>query len=569
MLKLEFQNGLFTYYKSNNAPISKIDRSVSNYYEKAIAHFESLDQDVYSSIPENWKFGFQYFPVKNPLSIDYDRLPKNNLVITDIVVKNPKGKNTEVITDKDRLTEWADLLNVDLPPVLFEGKLNEQQKKKILDYLNTPFEQLEQTYKTENFTKWFLTIINPSLKETFLRNGIESTIEGLIFRFNDKIILKLSEPQEYKKASEVKADNTNSDIYNLVLISIGEFLQMLDFNKISIKGNSLEDRYIEFISKAFNKFCKSEQYKENFAEGFYFSLPQYMTKVEAVENFKFVNNNETKELLSKSSTNRELFKIMLSAFRSRKRKVGGLLTNEVMTHHNKLVDKIIEYITIQQQSIGGIASLNEHEVTLLDFQSVLLEEFGEEREVGLSSDEIQEIIGNIDNKVVDHYNKTTNKLFKKSVNELPKVCLVKGSFFPFHNGHLANIKDAAAETGMKCFLAIPKNSVNPNFSKELVNEMMSDVLKEHGNIITGYKVFNTQFPKDLEQYQIGAVCSDDAFYKQYKKLNPDIVKVSKTDQLDSKMVLETVLTDKQGEFNKLVPKHIQKFYYRIKSDLVK
>ena len=92
-------NGTFSYFRRDNSQITKIDRSVSNYYEKAINHFESFTEEKFATIPDNWKFGFEYFPTTSPLKISYDAVPLNNLVITDIIVKNPNGKILEVVTD--------------------------------------------------------------------------------------------------------------------------------------------------------------------------------------------------------------------------------------------------------------------------------------------------------------------------------------------------------------------------------------------------------------------------------------------------------------------------------------
>lgn len=84
-------NGTFSYFR-RDSQITKIDRSVSNYYEKAINHFESFTEEKFAEIPDNWKFGFEYFPTLAPIRISYDTAPLNNLVITDIIVRTPMVK---------------------------------------------------------------------------------------------------------------------------------------------------------------------------------------------------------------------------------------------------------------------------------------------------------------------------------------------------------------------------------------------------------------------------------------------------------------------------------------------
>ena len=60
---------------------------------------------------------------KKPVATLYDRLPKNQLVLTDIKVIDSGGRSKKVITDAKILQKWAKILNVEAPPVLFAGKL--------------------------------------------------------------------------------------------------------------------------------------------------------------------------------------------------------------------------------------------------------------------------------------------------------------------------------------------------------------------------------------------------------------------------------------------------------------
>lgn len=557
-------NGTFSYFRRDNSQITKIDRSVSNYYEKAINHFESFAAEKFATIPDNWKFGFEYFPTTSPLKISYDVVPLNNLVITDIIVKNPSGKILEVVTDKDTLTEWAEILEVEVPPIIFEGKLSQKQKEKILDFLNTPEDALQQRFSTENFTKFFLTLIDPTLKTSFLRIGIESTIEGLVFRFDNKVSLKISDPQTLSKASQVKVENQNSDMYNLVLLVIGEFLQKLDFSAINLRTTSFEDRYIEFISKAFNKFCASKEYKLNFEKGFQFILPSYMTKSESVEKFKFVTNKDTQNLLSLSSTNKELFKIILASYRTHKRKAQGMFTQDLLIHHNGLVDKIS----------GHISKLNEG-FSFDDFSSVMINESTEEEEIGISTAELNDILAKLETEETKSIGSKPNALkclqeaFTKVEDTKPRVCLFRGSFMPFHNGHLTCIKDAAEDTGMKVFLLVQKNSINKEIGTDLLKEILEEVVAMYPKFICGYEISDKQFTTKIKNYGVGAVCGTEPFIDAYSHILPDAKCISITDQISSKTVLKSIYDDNQADYNKLVPKHMHKYYYKIKNEIIK
>ncbi len=337
------EGGTLSFYKRKDMSISKIDRTLSKYYEKAILHFENFPPEKVIQLPEGWRFGMEYFPNLRPVTIAYDRLPLNNLVLTDIKVKDPRDKTIDIITDKKTLDRWADILEVERPPVIFEGLLDDKQKRRILDFLNTPYGNLVKRFKTENFTHFILSMLNPQLKTSFLHNNTDKDIDGLIFKFGGKESFRVSNPEVvFQKTA--KREDKPSDIYNLTLVILQEFLTGLDFRKIKLKEKTYEERYIEFISKAFSLFLESPQYNKNFEKGVDFELPSFLSRAESNVNFKFVKEPEILSALEKSNTNRELFKIMMASMRSHKKRPSGFFSKELVYHHNALVDKIADFI---------------------------------------------------------------------------------------------------------------------------------------------------------------------------------------------------------------------------------
>ena len=332
----------FIYYKRNDNILTKIDRTLSKYYEKAITHFDSLDEETLEKIPDGWRFGMEYFPNNKPVTIAYDRLPLNNLVLTDIQVKDPKDRTIDVITDKKTLKKWADIIQVENPPIFYEGKLSDEQKRKFLDFLNTPKSDLLKRFKTDSFTSFVLKTLNPEIKNTFLNDDLEKNIDGLVFKFNNKEVFKVDDKYSTETAKKLSNEKP-SDIYNLTLVFIQEFITMLDFKKIRLYSNSYEDRYIEFISNVYNRFLQTPVYKNNYETDVNFDMPAFLTREESNSDFNFVTNPDTLKLLKKSNTNRELFKIFLASLRSRKKKPSGFFTKELLFNHNQIVDKIADF----------------------------------------------------------------------------------------------------------------------------------------------------------------------------------------------------------------------------------
>jgi hypothetical protein len=129
-------------------------------------------------LPVGFKFGFRYFHNTKPANIVYDKIPLNGLVLTDI--KNPSGK---IIDDVSILNGISDLLRVEKPPVIWYGKLDKSQKTRILEYLRTPEDELVKRFKTDSFTKYIISILNPEIEATALKNDIEKPIDSIIFKF--------------------------------------------------------------------------------------------------------------------------------------------------------------------------------------------------------------------------------------------------------------------------------------------------------------------------------------------------------------------------------------------------
>jgi len=73
----------------NSEAINLVDLAMQNYYNPAINYFNSLDVRVKSLLNRKWWFCFEYFPDNQPANIEYDRVPKNNLILTTIF-KNGK-----------------------------------------------------------------------------------------------------------------------------------------------------------------------------------------------------------------------------------------------------------------------------------------------------------------------------------------------------------------------------------------------------------------------------------------------------------------------------------------------
>ena len=229
-----------------NEPINLIDLAMQNYYNPAINYFNSLDQRVKSLLNKTWSVCCEYFPDNQPGNSDYSTVPKNNLVIAAI---NKSGKYEFSV---DELDEYARLFDVDMIPILFQGKLTERMKEAIKYFINTSDDDLEYIFGEKSFAFFFYKILNPNSTGSFLmEEDFQKNLEKLIIRSNNKdISFELLNPL-YKRIS----DNNSTDfveIYTLILINFLNFCQSINIEDIKLKDEKRDEVYIYLISKLFN-----------------------------------------------------------------------------------------------------------------------------------------------------------------------------------------------------------------------------------------------------------------------------------------------------------------------------
>ena len=127
----------FKYFKKNGE-ITYVDRVLTKYYNAAVAHFQNLPAEKVERIPSNLFFGFQYLTTKDESGGKYERLSKNQLTLVYIHKLDEKGETIETYQTSKDLNKWADFLEVERPPIIFEGMLDDEQKTAILDFVYAP-----------------------------------------------------------------------------------------------------------------------------------------------------------------------------------------------------------------------------------------------------------------------------------------------------------------------------------------------------------------------------------------------------------------------------------------------
>ena len=557
MFQKHFDDSL-VFYKRTGVQIGHIDRTLMSFYEKGIKYISGLDKDVLDKIPDNWTFGFKYFPSLAPINIVYDRLPKNHLILTDISVRNDSGRVVKVINDPKVLKDWASMLDVEQPPIIFEGYLSSEQKDKIKNFLEVNDQDLTALFKSESFTRFIISILNPKLKTTALSNSIDKDIEGIVFKFikpgeTEFFSAKVIDPifNYHKKQLSSKKQRVANDMYQIAMLDIVEFIEQQRLDTIILSEDLQEQRYVELISTLFNEYVATNGHKY---VGVDFDVPDFAKRPEFNVNVDNIKNSRTKEILDNDYM-RNLFKIMLSSFRSHRKNPTDILTSTVIDSINNIVDGIES--KVKAEAKGNVA---------LDFDTFMKQKkYSEEK--SMFEEEIFEGI------TVLH-----------PEHGLQKVNIVTGRYQPFTNGHVKVFQELHKKNGFPVVVCIVRGSKpdperNP-FPEDLQLRMFASLQKQFKFLEAAVilptagidKIYNTVRPA-YEPVLWGAgtdrVKSYEYAAKKYAE-DLDVLPEFKIYEVkrmggavSATKVREALSIEDKLTFNKLTPKSLHKFFLEL------
>lgn len=318
----------------SSEPINILDLALQKYYNKCINFLYSFDDRVKALMPKNWYFCFEYFPDNQPGNIEYDRLPKNNLILTGIC----KGKKFDYKIDE--LREFANLMEVDYIPVIFKGELNQRQQEAIKYFLNTSKDDLEYVFGEENFAYFFYKLLNPMVDNSFLMNDFNENLEKIIIRIDGKDkSFQILNPLYNRISSTNNTEYAN--IYSLILMNFLDYCQLLNIQDIKLKGTKRDIIYINFISSIFNMYMDDIMTD---IEKFEIVIPKFFNKDKFKINTELIDNKITSVYIESDEKIEYIFKSILGSFNKHLKKPIGLMTDENVLLFNNFVSEINEYI---------------------------------------------------------------------------------------------------------------------------------------------------------------------------------------------------------------------------------
>jgi cytidyltransferase-like protein len=488
------ETGKFKFYRRDQRnPITLVDRTLMKYYEKPIQYIESLPPHIIEKIPRGWRFGLEYFANNKPVEIVYDRIPKNHLILSYIHELGDKGNIIRTIQNKEKLDSWADLLGVERAPIIFQGKLDDDQKSKLLEFLNTPFKKLLERFSTTSFVRFIISTLNSELENSALNNDLDKEVEGIVFRFgdpnkeNETILAKMVDPiftEIAKQKSATKQENKPSDFLGITIMDVMNFILEKGLKNFEVEGDTEDERYISFMSDVFAKFL--EENKEKY-RGTDFEEPEYLKKEDFRLNKDLIKDRKVLKYVEEDDSFESLFKLLLNSFRKLKSRPSGIITRGMIEQMNLLIQDIKDYVKKEH------VKTNESEfISFLEFKKDFipnvdyLQEEAEDEENSedpfVSFDQFISKLETIDSQVKEE-EKNPNK-------ENKKVNVIMGRFQPFHLGHLKMAKNLKEENDLPSILVVVKPGKNrygkSPFGEKTVKQYIEAVINEYPEDLAGY-----------------------------------------------------------------------------------
>lgn len=555
----------FEFYKSATAErLNMVDRTIISLYEMAINHLQSLSKDTKAQFPVDWMFGFEYLPETKASDIVYEITPTNNLILTHIHQLSEGGKVRKTINDPLILNKWAKIMDVQTPPVIFDGYLSQEQRENLLELLAMgdrefadSFDYLTETADKESFTKAIFKLFNPSITATALNSNLESEIDGLVINFIDGKTMKSFKLEDFLRAGAEKRDmRASSHTYQIAVTDFLEYATMYDLDDVTIEEEHADYRYLEIMSVLFNGYIDKNSSKYI---GVNFESAEFSTAQSFRLNSKYIKNEKTLKYVDNEILS-ELLKMILSSFRKKRTKATDLIDEDTLARMNDFIDKINQKIFVE----------NTDENAVYDYNNFMLH-----------------------NKIKASVNLNEALTVKHMEQGKEPVNMFVGRFQPFTLGHAKVLETMYKANGYPVVVFLVKSKTvkkGDEFSRPYEEntqiEMFNKVKKQYPFLKEIFVVpsaaidimFNEVRPKyepvlwgtgsdRMKAY--GYMVNNDSYRDQLNvRADFALFEIPRTDdEISATKVRNAMLNGNEKEFQSMTPKAIHPMYNELKSKL--
>lgn len=222
------KSGITFFGREGTKKIDKVTRMFSTMYEPGIEHLKKQDL---SFLRDGEELHFEYFSPKVNHIMTYDKIPENGLVLLSS-------------TSKRNINMLAHDLGVLPPPVIFKGKLSAEQIDELKKFLIMSPELRQIKFKTNSFTTYIISILNPAYKPALGSNDIE----GVVISTSDgNYLSKIVDPLFTDSIMSKKDNDTVKAEYYRDISKLVANLDLSSAETYVSDETEPEDRYIDFL----------------------------------------------------------------------------------------------------------------------------------------------------------------------------------------------------------------------------------------------------------------------------------------------------------------------------------
>ena len=440
----KINNEVKIFKKNLNTPLTFIDKVLMVGYKQL---FDFLDNINLKFLDNNTTLTFRY------------QMKNENIFLTNIQKIVGVGKY-ENILDNNVYEEYANILNVKLPKIYYFKSLTPEQKVQILD------NEVSTNSKVD---------IKFLLNKVLNINKISSKdVDKYIFKYKNKSYnLTLIELPNDKKST------IPNDLYTIILLDFITFFNNLNLINYELKQDKMDIRYVELISKVFIDFIT--KYESRY-HNMILSIPNYLQDDNFSTNLDTIKDSKLLELLNNPSYE-IIFKIILSAFRKKRRKPYGILTKDNIVEINKTIDTILKKITIVESKLITYEQLVSEDYIVKECESfnTLSENLSTDiiylNESNIKPDNnVNNTIYQKDlNNTLGNYNLTITK--HKKVNDVD-IVIINGNFWTVNNTkHIQGMGNVIVIIDDNCLdkslITNAIKTVNPNVIDVIFNDCLT------------------------------------------------------------------------------------------------
>ena len=497
------KSGITFFGREGTKKLDKVARMFSTMYDPGIEHLKKQDL---SFMRNDEELHFEYFSPKVNHIVTYDKIPENGLVLLSS-------------TSKRNINMIAHDLGVLPPPIIFKGKLNDEQIDELKKFLIMSPELRQIKFKTNSFTTYIIGLLNPAYKPTL---GSDS-IEGVVISTSDgNYYSKIVDPLF---TDTVMSKKDNDEVKAAYYKDISKLVTDLDLSSAETYESDEtepEERYVDFLMHIIVENLGQLMDKKVDFEKYDFGTPYIATYTDFNYN---MFPKVVADIMKDNPWFRDFARLVFSNYLKEKGRATKNFTKDEVQIINAKIKLIKKYVLRDEDD-----NVSESEILIED--------------------------------------------------EVETYGVMFGRFQPLTLGHMRGIEQMINEVdkGIVYIVKGEKSSddkdKNP-FSAETQLKLLKEVLPEHIDAQISKSAFYPDIINEIDAIDFKIYSGTDR-YQTYKKMliyvedikSAEVIQIKRSDDdISATKVRNALKNNDEKTFKELTPNQIHKFYDELRKSI--